>query len=602
MAQLERTTTIDPSSFRESQYYNMVNSLHSQPLFYFLGGDRERSDFIYTSTETGLPLLHLWEDEFGKGRLLTPGDEPIFPIGGAAAIHPSKPLVVFPKDKGGNGDYQVYFLDYSRNDLRRITEPIGRLFYTFWVKDDNWVIVGHDQRTVYARLLFQDGKTQDLYTTDQQILGAAYDRWRGLLAISVGRESAKLAVIDASTGRLVQWAPDEGIPPFYPPSIYPEKGLLAYTVDKLTISELVIRSIETLEELNRIKIPGFGFLEWVDETRLFGILLDDGRLSPRIVDIRNNQWSPPLTETSALFSAITRKGPVWVANSFLQPPFLQALRDGRVHNLTSPNRVAQDIRVENHHYASFDGRRVQGWLLRNPDPNAPVVIYLHGGPTALQGDWWYPEIPAVAMAGYHIFAPNFRGSDGYGKEFRDLNIGDLGGGDLEDVRYAARYAARILGTKSKAALFGGSYGGYLTLEGLVTQPGEWAGGVAIAPDTDWTETYGLSDAHYRRFSVHFFGGTPEEKPDLYKDRSPITHLKNLTGPALILHGDNDKITPLQPVKKFAAKAKEMGLPVDLVITPDEGHGSLHNTNYIRDIVLTLEQLKTIFQTHIETAA
>jgi dipeptidyl aminopeptidase/acylaminoacyl peptidase len=579
----------------------MVSSLHSQPLFYFLGGDRHRSDFIYTSTESGLPLLYLWEDEVGKGRLLTPGDEPIFPIGGAAAIHPSKPLIVFPKDKDGNGDYEVYLLDYSRNSLRKITEPIGRLLHTFWVKDDNWIIVGHDKQTVYARLLLQDGKTKDLYTTDQHILGAAYDKQRDLLAISIGRESAKLAMIDASTARLVQWAPDAGIPPFYPPSIYPEKGLLAYTVDKLTTSELVIRSVETLEELNRIKIPGFGFLEWVDETHLFGVLLNDGRLSPRLVDIRNNQWSPPLTEVSALFSAITRKGPVWVANSFLQPPFLQSLRDGRVHNLTSPNRVAQDIRVEHHHYVSFDGRRVQSWLLRNPDPNAPVVIYLHGGPTALQGDWWYPEIPAVAMAGYHVFAPNFRGSDGYGKEFRDLNIGDLGGGDLEDVRYAARYAAIILGAKSKAVLFGGSYGGYLTLEGLVTQPDEWAGGVAIAPDTDWKETYSLADAHYRRFCVHFFGGTPEEKPDLYRDRSPITNLEKLTRPVLILHGDNDNITPLQPVKKFAAKAKEMGLPVDLVITPDEGHGSLHNINSIRDTVLTLEQLKTIFQTHIETA-
>jgi dipeptidyl aminopeptidase/acylaminoacyl peptidase len=184
-------------------------------------------------------------------------------------------------------------------------------------------------------------------------------------------------------------------------------------------------------------------------------------------------------------------------------------------------------------------------------------------------------------------------------EFRDLNIGDLGGGDLQDVRYGARYAMEAIKTDHRPALFGGSYGGYLTLQGLVTQPDEWAGGVAIAPTTDWKEDYNLSDSHYRKFCVHFFEGTPAEKSDLYDDRSPITHLKGLTKPLLILHGENDMITPLEPVKKFSAESEKLGLPVQLAITRDEGHGSLHNLNAIRDITLTLEHLRTIFRTQVE---
>ena len=348
-----------------------------------------------------------------------------------------------------------------------------------------------------------------------------------------------------------------------------------------------------------MRIPGFGSMEWVDESHLFGVILDDGRLSPRIVNLRNGEWSAPLADVSALFSTVTKDGPVWVANSFFQPPFLQALRNGAVVNLTPRRSVAQDIRVENHHFQSFDGRRVQGWLLRNPNPEAPLVMYLHGGPTATQGDRWYPEIPAVAIAGFHVFAPNFRGSDGFGKDFRDLNIGDLGGGDLQDVRYSARYAMQVIKTDHRPALFGGSYGGYLTLQGLVTQPDEWAGGVAIAPTTDWKEDYSLSDSHYRKFCSHFFGGTPAEKSDLYSDMSPITHLKRLTRPLLILHGENDMITSLEPVKKFSAEAEKLGLPVQLAITRDEGHGSLHNMNAIRDLTLALEHLRTIFQTQVE---
>lgn len=564
-----------------------------------MGGNRQRSDFLYVSTETGLPLLYRWDTDLEEGQLLTPGDEPVFPYYGAAALHQSKPLVIFPKDKGGDVNYELYTLDYSKNLLQKITEPMGRVFYIFWVSDDEWIVVGHDQQTVYVKSLLRAGTTKDLYTTNEQILGAAYDRERNLLTFSVGREAAKLAIMDVARPTELRWVPEAGIPPFYPPSVYPEGGLLAYSIDKGAHQELVVRSIETLEEMFRARIPGFGYVQWLDESHLFGVILDDGRLLPRTVDIRNGEWSPQLSDVSGLFSTVTKEGPVWVANSFLQPPFLQALRNGVVVNLIPPSSIAQNIRVENHHYQSFDGRIVQGWLLRSPDPEAPLVMYLHGGPTTTQGDWWYPEIPAVAIAGFHVFAPNFRGSDGFGKEFRDLNIGDLGGGDLQDVRYGARSATEAVKTDRRPALFGGSYGGYLTVQGLVTQSDEWAGGVAIAPTTDWKEDYNLSDSHYRAFCAHFFGGTPAEKSDLYDDRSPITHLKGLTKPLLILHGENDTITPLAPVKKFLAEAEKLGLPVQLAITRDEGHGSFHSMNAVRDITLTLEHLRAIFQTQVE---
>src|SRR5207245_5557768 len=112
-----------------------------------------------------------------------------------------------------------------------------------------------------------------------------------------------------------------------------EIARLVYAIDTRTHEELVVRSIETLEELYRMRIPGFGSMEWVDENHLFGVILDDGRLSPRIVDLRNGEWSSPLADVSALFSTVTKDGPVWVANSFFQPPFLLALRNGLVVNL-----------------------------------------------------------------------------------------------------------------------------------------------------------------------------------------------------------------------------------------------------------------------------
>src|SRR5437773_12169076 len=117
----------------------MVSSLHSRPLFYFLGGNRQRSDFLYVSTRSGLPLLYRWYKNLEEGQLLTPGDEPVFQYAGAAALHPSKTLVIFPNDKGGDVNYELYTLDYSKNGLQKTTRPIGVIFYIFSVNVVEWM-------------------------------------------------------------------------------------------------------------------------------------------------------------------------------------------------------------------------------------------------------------------------------------------------------------------------------------------------------------------------------------------------------------------------------------------------------------------------------
>ncbi len=584
--------------FRDSQYYDMVSKLYSHPLYLGLASNRYRSDFIYLSNQTGVPLLYRWDPITKRSHVLTPGEETVLPIFGGMALpyDPSSAKVVFAKDKAGDLNYSICIVDYSQNKIEQITKtPLGQVLYTFWATDDQWIVVGHDMKTIYVRLLEANGAVHDLYTTDQQITGASYDHQRGLVAFSVGRgRDARLAVLPISNPADVQWAPDQGMPPYNPPAVHSEKGLMAYTVDAQNGSqETAIVSFPALEPLKHVPIPGTGYMDWLDENHLFGIILKEGRLAPLTLDLPSEKWSEPLANISGLFSAITSEGPVWVANSISQPPFLQALRNGEVVNITRPTQEAS-FHAESEWYTSFDGRKIHGWLVKSPVPDAKLVLYLHGGPTALQGDWWYPELSALVLGGFHVFAPNFRGSDGYGVEFRDLNIGDLGGGDLEDVQYAAKHAQQVLGLKSKPAAVGGSYGGYLTIMALMVYPNDWAGGVAIAPPTDFVEQYYSDDAHYRTWGTHFFGGTPEEKKELYRDRSPIAHLDKLRAGLLIIAGENDSIVSLKQVKRFAEEAKKMHRPVELVVAKDEGHGSLQSANAIRDNILMVEHLKKIY--------
>src|SRR5438445_2170436 len=184
--------------------------------------------FIYLSNQTGVPLLYRWDPVTSRSHVLTPGEESVFPIFGGMALpfNPSTPKAVFAKDKAGDLNYNIYVVDYSQNKIERITkDPLGQVLHIFWVTDDKWIIVGHDMKTIYVRLLEADGTIHDLYTTDLQITGASYDHLRGLVAFSVGRgQDARVAVLPISNPSDVHWAPDQGVPPYNPPAVYSEKA------------------------------------------------------------------------------------------------------------------------------------------------------------------------------------------------------------------------------------------------------------------------------------------------------------------------------------------------------------------------------------------
>src|SRR5438445_12635690 len=114
--------------FRNSEYYDMISSLYSYPLYLGLSGNRYRSDFIYLSNQTGVPLLYRWDPITKKSHVLTPGEETVFPIfaGMQPPFIPSTHRPVFAKEKPGNLNYNICFVDYSHNKIDRITkDPVG---------------------------------------------------------------------------------------------------------------------------------------------------------------------------------------------------------------------------------------------------------------------------------------------------------------------------------------------------------------------------------------------------------------------------------------------------------------------------------------------
>jgi dipeptidyl aminopeptidase/acylaminoacyl peptidase len=243
-------------------------------------------------------------------------------------------------------------------------------------------------------------------------------------------------------------------------------------------------------------------------------------------------------------------------------------------------------------YPSFDNRQIHGWFLKPPrsEGRRPTVLWIHGGPASEVADSWNPAIQSFVVAGYNLFAPNIRGSTGYGVEFQNLNIHDLGGADMKDVEEAAKYlATRPDVDPARIALVGASYGGFMTFLATAKLPNYWAAGAAIVGITDWKEMYDLSDAAYRSFIERYFG-TPGENPELYADRSAINFVNNLKAPLFIWHRGNDSRCPLQPVQKFADRLTTLGKKFEMQVVWDEGHGFQKTENLVRQYLAVVQFL------------
>ncbi|MGC1120691.1 MAG: alpha/beta fold hydrolase [Candidatus Methanofastidiosia archaeon] len=580
----------------ESEYFGMVQSLWSVPYILNVTGTRTRTEFLYTDTRAGVPLLYVWDN--GECRAIAPDNNPIT---GLSALHNVRPWVVFGRDEKGTEDFAIYVVDYTTHEMRNVTEGgIGRLTGLFWVSDNEWLVIGCDNQGYFITLLHRDGTRCNLYTTDEQIVAADYDDKRELVVAAVGRgPGSKIALMNIRK-KTITWISESDTSEDTFPRIFPEKGYYAYVTDVKGESEIVVRSVDTHEVVSRVSVrgdiqllPGKGNLEWVDERTLFAAPAHEAELSPQLLDIEEKMWSEPLTDVSVIGSTRVRDGVVWIGTSLSQPPCIQLLEKGKVTTLVQSG-ISGCSSGESHWYSSFDGNRVQGWLVKNKNEKAPLVVYCHGGPNFATLNMWDAELQGLEKAGYHVFAPNFRGSTTFGSAFKNLNIGDIGGGDVKDVLYGARYAMNLLGLKGKPAIVGGSYGGYLTLQALTTQPDEWAGGVALVPWVDLLQTYEMADAHYRALMAYLLGGPPEEKRDLYGDRSPITHVEKLKSPVLIIAGENDSRCPLKPIQEFCEKATQLHLPVNLEVLKEEGHTGSRISSLVRMSVIQLEYLRTCF--------
>jgi dipeptidyl aminopeptidase/acylaminoacyl peptidase len=573
------------------------------PMMYLHDLSRDGEVAVVASNETGsLQIGALPTRRRGRLAPLSHGQDRVI----WARISHGDREVAFSRDFGGREEHQMFRVPLRGGPERQIGQlPPIRIFEFSWSRRDDRIAVSGSTRDFNGIWLLDPatGGFRDIYRSRHWTFTPGW-------SVDDAEIVCSSKTTDAPTAAELAFLDRDGAadPAIYTPkagsenagpSWHPTESTVLFKTDVRGRYELAVyeRDRGKLSYLQAGEAQGLDFpvFDWTPDgngvyylgaregrTRLYLEPLD-GSEPPREVPI-------PQGYHASIIGSSLRIDPsgrvvVFSWSSLSTPPTVSrsSVEDGRSVALFRRTANLPLGGAEHVVYRSFDRRPIHGWFLKPPRMRGrrPSVLWIHGGPAWEVADEWNAAIQAFVVAGYPVFAPNIRGSTGYGVAFQNLNIHDVGGGDLKDVAHAVRYMRkRPEVDPRRIAIVGASYGGYMTFLAMTKLPDLWAAGAAIVGITDWREMYDLSDAAFRSFIERYFG-KPDENPELYRDRSPIHFAENLRAPLLIWHRGNDSRVPLKPVEKFADRLKQLGKPYEIVVVWDEGHGIQKTENLVR---------------------
>lgn len=237
-------------------------------------------------------------------------------------------------------------------------------------------------------------------------------------------------------------------------------------------------------------------------------------------------------------------------------------------------------------WKSTDGWGIEGILVRPvgyvQGSRYPAVVVIHGGPYSFRyANSFDSLLQLLASNGYLVLAPNFRASGGYGQKFQGRKRADWGGGDYDDIMTGVDEIVKLgLADPERLGVTGWSYGGYMTAW-IVTHTDRFKAAVEGAGAVNLPSFYGQSDIKaYRKFE---FTGEPWEKPEIYRKLSPLSYVKNVKTPVLLVHGELDERVPMPQAQEMYTALRALGVDVEFVTYPREGHG-VREPNHRRDML------------------
>jgi dipeptidyl aminopeptidase/acylaminoacyl peptidase len=367
----------------------------------------------------------------------------------------------------------------------------------------------------------------------------------------------------------------------------PDGGRIAFTADERSESQRYVYTVEVARgEVSRITSDELtpqaqGSIAWTPSVIVLSAFVRAASgvyaVSPagRVRTIRarrefvtNFVATPDGRRAAAITSTTTRPDGVMSLD----------LRTGRTHVAAA----SSDAYIEDRAIAKTErfrirrgGVPIEGWLTFPPgfDPERryPLVLSIHGGPHAAFFPDFRPVNQLLAATGCLVLSMDPRGSMSYGGEFARAVNGDWGGEDYLDLMAAVDVAARRpYVDERRLGVYGYSYGGYMSAW-IVGQTDRFAAAVVGAPVIDIATSYLQDDIGVALADVEW-GGTPFERAEWYRERSPITHAPNVETPVLLLHGEDDLRCPIGDSEAYYTALTTLGKTVEFVRFPDSSHG------------------------------
>ena len=287
--------------------------------------------------------------------------------------------------------------------------------------------------------------------------------------------------------------------------------------------------------------------------------------------------------------------------------------DGRVwYRVASGHRASrllddrgEEVLRPDDNRGRVDGRPYRSWTFENPagepvhgfvatpagDGPFPTYLKVHGGPNWLYCDTWLPDVQMLVDHGFAVAMVNYRGSTGYGRDWRDRIIGDIGFPEVEDVVAGLDdLVARRVADPERVVVAGRSWGGYLTLLAAGLHPDRFMAGVAGVPVGDYADSYDDSAPSLQAYDRSLLGGTVHQVPELVAQRSPITYVDRVKIPILFLIGEHDSRCPPHQAMNYVQALRDHGGEAELYLYPT-GHSPYVVEEEVREWRAVLDFLR-----------
>jgi dipeptidyl aminopeptidase/acylaminoacyl peptidase len=567
--------------------------------------DGTRIAFI--SDLSGLPQVWTVDASGGWPELVTAFDDQIYDV----SWSPDGAWLAFVLAPGGGMNQQVYLIHPDGTGLRLLTDG---------GKDNNWRgRWTHDGRKLVISSNRRDPAAMDAYLADvatgelplvAENRGIGYlsdvsrDGRHAVLYRMLSRSDNNLFLLDLAHNTEVLLTPHEGPGSFDDGRFAPDgktiylssnkdRDLVAFSRIELNedgqpgpIEVLAARDDAELQEFTLSEDGATAALVWnvAGSTELMFLDLATRAVSAGPALPAELAHSPTFSRDGSRLAMVvqgsTTPSDIWVFDR----------ASGNMSQVTHSPHAGIDltrlVRPELVRFRAHDDLDLSGWLYRprgTPAPG-PTVLSFHGGPEGQEQPYFNSDYQALLAQGIAVFAPNVRGSSGFGKQFVNLDNGALRFNAIRDIKSCIDYVVDAgVADPRRIGIMGGSYGGYMTMAGLTEFPELFAAGANLFGVVNF-ETFFAQTEPWMAVISKVEYGDPDTEAELLRSLSPIHKIDRVTAPTLVLHGANDTNVPVVEAEQVVDSLKRRGVPVEYVLFPDEGHGFTRMPNRIRSTV------------------